>query len=539
MLDEKHPSELGVFNIGREIPIPQGCRAEIVVDAIALAMEQFEALRTRFSPSPDQLQTLSSKGALPILAIEIDADEHESLNEYIDHWRRKQFGDEFSLRVAMVIERDSVRHLFLVYNHMTIDGTSAGLIDAAIRDGIGGVGVHSNPISHSMHPFEIQEYEHSQLGKARSARAAEHWANVLRQIPGTAFSPRVDRDSRPTQSTHGPQRIIQATYNSATLPHSQAQAAQRLGVSQPSIVAAAFFSLISVLTSNHYVTLQILCSNRLSRELQNSVTNLAQNAVALIDCSGATFDTIAKRVSSAALRAYRHGRYDPRIEDALMREVRSERGIHVTRDSCMFNYIDAIGDLPVAEFEPLGQVNWLDSSSRWTSPPLKFNILSARSMVQLRIEADDAYLSRADVELLLQGVERICAEVATRDIEISEIVDMCEISPMVRSDEWIYRDRTYIDTSSTQNLLDEIPGVRSASLAIEEGFGGDPGIACSIYAENEKITARYVHSKIVDRLHSFPNGSAPTWYDVYLAGRNGKRLLDSGSGRGDGRPGPS
>ncbi|MFJ2095263.1 condensation domain-containing protein [Streptomyces sp. NPDC087901] len=536
MLDEKHPSEFGVFNIRREIPIPQGTRIETVVEAVALAMERFEALRTRFDSGPDRLQILSIKGTVPVIAIEIEGDEHESLNDYIDHWQRKHFGDEYSVRFAITIEHNSVRRLYVVYNHMTVDGISAGLVDAAITDRMRGIGAHSNPKSRAMQPFEIQEYEHSQLGRARSSRAAGHWANVLRQIPGTTFSPRIDRATRPVQSVHGPQRIIQAAYNSAALAKSQAMTAQRLGVSRPSIVAAAFFSLISVLTSNNYVTLQILCSNRLSREVENSVTNLAQNAVAPVDCSGATFDTIAKRVSGAALRAYRHGRYDPTIEDELMREVRSERGMHVTRDSCMFNYIDAVGDLPVAEFKPLGKVKWLGSSSRWTAPTLKFNVLSARSMVHLRIEADDAYLARADVELLLRGVESICAEAATRDIEISDIVDICGISPMVRSDEWIYRDRTHVDLRSTRSLLEEISGVESASIAIEEGDEGDPKIACRVYVENERITARHVHSSIVDRLHSFPNGSAPTRYDVYLGGRNRGRLLDSGSGRGDTRP---
>ncbi|MFD0340144.1 condensation domain-containing protein [Streptomyces sp. NPDC127117] len=533
LLDEKHPSELGVFNIRREISIPQGVRVEAVVEAIALAMEQFEALRTRFNPNPDRLQILSDKGTLPITAIEIEDDEHESLNEYIGHWQQAHFGDEFSIRAAITIEHKSVQHLFIVYNHLTIDGASAGLIDAFISDSIRGTSAHSNS-SRPIQPFEIQEYENSRLGRARSARAAEYWAHVLRQIPGTTFSPRADRSTRPAQSTIGHQRIIQATYSSASLSQSQAKIAQRLGVSHPSIIAAAFFSLISLLTSNHYVTLQILCSNRPPSEVK-SVTNLAQNAIALVDCSGATFDTLAKRVGGAALRAYRHGRYDPRIEDDLMREVRSERGIHVTRDSCMFNYVNTTDDFPASEFEPLGEVKWLGYSSRWTAPPMKFNVLSAGSMVRLRIDADDAYLTRNEVELLLRGVERICAEAATRSIKISDIIDMCGVSPTVRSDEWLYRDRTYIDLRSARNLLDGIPGVESASLAVEESDAGDSKITCNVYAENERITARYVHSSIVDRLHSFPYGSAPTWYDVHLAGGRGGRLLDSGSGRGDAR----
>ncbi|MDV9194477.1 condensation domain-containing protein [Streptomyces sp. Wh19] len=538
LLEEKHPSELGLFNINREISIPQGARVETIVEAIVLAIERFEALRTRFNPGPDRLQILSSKGVLSITAIEIEGDEHESLNEYIDQWQRNYFGDEFSIRVSIAIERNSVRRLFLVYNHVAIDGTSAALVNAAIRDSIKGISVHSDSVSRSMQPFEIQEYEHSQLGRERSARAAEHWASTLRQIPATAFSPLAEGATRPAQDINGPQRMIRALYNSADLSQSQAKVAERLGVSPSSVIAAAFFSLISVLTSNNYATLQVLCSNRPRGELQESVSNLAQAAIALVDCSGATFDTLAKRVGGAALRAYRHGRYDPSMEDELIREVRSERGIYVTRDSCMFNYINVTSDFPVEEFESLGQVKWLSSRSRWTAPPMRFNVLSASSMVQLAIEADDAYLNRADVDLVLRGVERICAEAANRDIEISKIIDICNISPMIRSDEWIYRDRTYIDLRASRNLLEGVPGVESASLAVDESDGGDSKINCSVYVENERITASYVHAGIVDRLHSFPNGSAPTWYDVYLAAGNRGRLLDSGSGRGDTRPNP-
>ncbi|MFD7617929.1 condensation domain-containing protein [Streptomyces sp. NPDC059802] len=536
LLEEKHPSELGLFNIKREIPIPRGARTETIVEAIALAMERFEALRTRFDSNSDRLQILSSDGTLPITTIEIEGDEHESLNKHIDHWQRNHFGDEFSIRIAITVERNSVRRLFLVYNHVAVDGASAALVNAAIRDSIMGISTHSNSAYRSMQPFEIQEYEHSQLGRARSARAAEYWAHTLRQIPATAFSPRAFRPTRPAPSTNGPQRIIRAAYKSANLSRSQEKVAQRLGASHPSIIAAAFFSLISVLTSNHYVTLQVLCSNRPRGELQKSVSNLAQAAIALVDCSGVTFDTLTKRIGSASLRAYRHGRYDPNMEDELMREVRSERGMHVTRDSCMFNYINVTSDFPVTEFEHLEQVEWLSSRSRWTAPPLRFNVLSASSMVHLEIEADDTYLTRADVEVLFRGVERICTEAATRDLEISDIVDICEISPMVRSDEWVYRDRTYIDLRSTRHLLEGIPGVESTSLAIDKSDGRDSKITCSVYAENERIAADYVHARIVDRLNLFPNGSAPTWYEVYLAEGNGRRLLDSGSGRGDARP---
>ncbi|MFI8436223.1 hypothetical protein ACIGJO_21200 [Streptomyces sp. NPDC079020] len=263
-----------------------------------------------------------------------------------------------------------------------------------------------------------------------------------------------------------------------------------------------------------------------------------RTAIALVDCSGATFDTLAKRVGGAALRAYRHGRCDPGMEDELIREVRSERGMHVTRDSCMFNYINITSDFPAAETESLGQVKWLSSRSRWTAPPMRFDVLSASSVVQLAIEVDDVYLNRADVELVLRRVEGICAEATTRDIEFSEIVDICNISPIVRPDEWIYRDRTYVDLRSSRNLLEGISGVEQASLAIDEDGGGDSKTNCSFYVENETITAGCVHAGIVERLHSFPNGSAPTWYDVYLAGGNGGRLLDSGSGRGDARTNP-
>ncbi|MGW2108897.1 condensation domain-containing protein [Streptomyces sp. NPDC001948] len=535
LLEEKHPTELGLFNLKREIPVPQDTRIETIVEAITLAVERFESLRTRFNPVSDRLQILSSKGTVPITVIELDDDEHEPLNEYINHWQLNHFTDEFSVRVAITIENNSARRLFLVYNHVTIDGASAALVDATVRDSIRGISTRADSAYQSMQPFEIQEYEHSRPGRARSARAAEHWAHVLRHIPATAFSPRAGGPARPAASIDAPQRIIRASYDSTSLSQSQTKIAQRLGVSPPSIMAAAFFSLISVLTSNHYVNLQVLCSNRPRGELQESVANLAQAAIALIDCSGVTFDALTKRVSSAALRAYRHGRYDPDMEDDLMREIRSERGMHVTRDSCMFNYINITGDFPVPEFESLGKVEWLSSRSRWTAPPLRFDVRSTSSTVRLAIEADDAYLTRGDVESLLRGVESICARATHHDIEISDIIEICDLSPIARSREWIYRDRTYVDLHSTRNLLEGIPGVESTSLAVEESDGRDPEIICRVHAEDEKITAADVHAGVVDRLHSFPNGSAPTWYDVYLAGGSGERLLDSGSGRGDAR----
>ncbi len=99
---------------------------------------------------------------------------------------------------------------------------------------------------------------------------------------------------------------------------------------------AAFATLLTGWTGNPGCLLNCLCSNRFSPELRDYVGTISQETMIPFTSSPSFLESVA-RMNSAALAAYKYGRYDSAELNAAMRAAERARGMPCHRDVVVNN----------------------------------------------------------------------------------------------------------------------------------------------------------------------------------------------------------
>jgi len=390
------------FNFGRILEVPRGARpASIahVARSVGLLVERHEALRTLIGPGP--VQDLRDRGELP-LRIAADAEPTAVLAELSA--TAFDYAGEWPVRVAFVTRGDEVTHVVLAFCHLASDGLGAEEVVRDLRLLLLRGGLSGGP---PPQPFDLAGWQASRAGRRQAASAAAFWEREHLRMPPTMFHVPSGAAERPP--------VWRATLSSPAADLSAQRLAVRHGTSTSTVLLTAVGALVAEVTGHETVTVLPIVSNRFRASTRTSVTTLSQEGLFVLEAGKARFTDLLAESGPAVLRAYRSAYHDPADRERVVAEASRERGTPI-HPYCCFNDMRFV-EQAVYRDEELIRRALPETSLSW---PLSQDKLNCRFCVhlggaaQVSLTADTRWLSRADIERFLLGLERMLVEAALR-----------------------------------------------------------------------------------------------------------------------------
>lgn len=136
-------------------------------------------------------------------------------------------------------------------------------------------------------PLDLALDELSPAGRRKSVASLRYWEQVIRTGPQAMFAePRVRPGDHPQ---------AQLTLRSRQAGRALAAAASRTGSPAPTVLLAAWCTLVGHRAGQSTCVIAAPTSNRHRPALARAVTALSQDALLRLDVSGPTFDTVLRR----------------------------------------------------------------------------------------------------------------------------------------------------------------------------------------------------------------------------------------------------
>jgi hypothetical protein len=417
---------------------------------------------------------------------------------------------ELPVRVAVAVADGGIRAAVAVYSHVAADFGAMAVIGRQFAELVADpVSRVTGPRGHQ--PLDQALAERSDRGRKRAQAALEYWRYQLRRGPQCMFAvPGAAQDDGP------PPACWLSSPSAATALR---QIAARTGASPSVVTLAALSAVLAHRTANRYCMLVSLASNRADVRLRDYVGSLTQYCLILVDVSTIRFDDLVRRAGTAALRAHRHSLFDADDLEAVHQAVSRSRGTSFDQDFT-FNNLSAFGVNPrtwelipqAAAGAREGALEWW--TPRWTPPALlQIEMLAAEPALELAlISGDTGRVPRAELTLLLRGIERLLAAAAADDQDLTQLTRITGVEPVARDDDWLYIDSCWVELSATQRLVAEaLPGTAPSVFAVR-GPRGTPILAAYLVATEAVRTPEQAHSACVRLLPGRHSAMAPGWY---------------------------
>ncbi|QMU69848.1 condensation domain-containing protein [Streptacidiphilus sp. P02-A3a] len=369
------------FNFGRVLKVPGTRSPAEVLAALAGLQALHSALRTRLDLSGDQpRQRTERAGRLPVRLATGDPDAvlAELEAERFDYER------DWPLRVALVLDGDRVGHVAIAFCHLATDGLGA---EIALRDLrmliLRGAPAGGPP---PPGPLDLAHWQAGPEGRRTAERAAALWEGTAREV----------MFDRPTAAPDRP-RIWRGLLDSPAAGLAVRAVAARHGTTTATVLLAATAAVVGRFTDRSGCAMLPIVSNRFRRDTTRIVSTLSQEGLFVVGVDRG-FGDLLRETEPAALRAYRSAFHDP---------LDRARGQWV-QPLCCFNDMRFTepGPRPCAPADILAALPRTELS--W---PLSQEQLNCRFCVhisgalEISVTADTAYLSRADIERVLLGLE--------------------------------------------------------------------------------------------------------------------------------------
>jgi len=383
-----------------------GTTVEEIADELRFLMSRYQSMRTRLSfdgtGRPRQVLSASGEATLSVFdAGDVDPDEVAATVDRQYQETPFAYADEWPVRMAVVRRHGELTHLVVTVCHLVTDGPGGAVMleEVAART--------TTPVD-GMQPLAQARWQRSVPGRRHNELALRYWEGLLRSIPPRRFDPSGDeRDPRHWEGI----------FRSRALRSAVHAAVVRTGVDSSAVLLAVFaVALVRVTGINPVVTRPIV-SNRFRPGLGRVVANVAQSGLCVLDVAGIELDEAVAVARRGAFAAYKYAYFDPEQMGALVARVAAERGPDFDI-SCLFNDRREPGPPePAATPEqirdalPDTEFHW-GRRQREPFERLFLHVDDLGEAVQLKMFIDTAFLSPAQGEALVRGMEAVAVEAA-------------------------------------------------------------------------------------------------------------------------------
>lgn len=404
---------------------PKGTTMPMVVDALNALVTRHEALRTLLEGGAQHVQAEGTLIAEVVEATGADHDWHLAGNRVFDP------ATDLPIR-ARVVTRSGAPFLVVVHvSHVAADLSAMTVLRAELAALLAGRPLE--PAGH--HPADRAAYEHSPAGRRQLDSSIKYWARHMAE--------------RPLCSLGLPVRFPDSTGHHHLLLGSRpaakavADVAAKTGVRPLAVVMAAFATLLTGWTGSQGCLLNCLCSNRFSPELRDYVGTISQETMIPFTSSPSFLESVA-RMNSAALAAYKYGRYDSAELNAAMRAAERARGMPCHRDVVVNNttgHSRAI--LPADGVEP-------GVGDRVFDAPVTFDVYRLDGKLGCGLGLDARLATADEAAGLLGGVEELIVAAAGGDVDPAEF----GIPQVERGAGWVRARSGWVDLPAVQAVAD-------------------------------------------------------------------------------------
>ncbi len=387
-----------------------GTAMEDLMAEYSFYLSRYQAMRTllRFEPDGRVRQVVHGSGTAEIKIYDAgDRDPAEVAAEVELQYgfSRFDYEHEWPMRTALVRRDGVLTHAVVAISHHAADATAAMSMFEDLRDRDPRTGLPPRPPG--IQPLAQARLQQTPSALRQNAAALRYWEDQLRVIPPAMFPPRPGIP--PPQ-----ERYWYAEFSSPAMYPALRATAARLGVSTGPVLYAAFATALAHVTGVNPVATMITVNNRFRPGLANAAGHMVQHGLCTLDVLTDGFDELVGKARRRLLIAQKNGYYVPADVEALVERIGRERGVSFDL-LCLYN--DRRKEDPA---EPASLPTSQDSTLTWRNVDhLHHRVIfhandSAEAVIALQVQADTAYLGRAEVGALLQQVERLVTGSAAR-----------------------------------------------------------------------------------------------------------------------------
>jgi hypothetical protein len=444
-----------------QFSLPHDTTLADVEQALAVLLSRHEALRSTYRIDQDKpSQQVIGSGELAIEVHELlDTEADDVVAERLID-RLRGLGIDFTaglpLRIAVATRSGRPVVAVGVDSHLAVDFASIAMIGQQFSELIADpAGRQVGKPCHQ--PLDQAELECSRHGRRQADSALKYWETHLRAAPQCLYPV-------PLPDELEPGYVSGFLYSSAAgqaLGHILA----RTGVSRPAILLAALSAVLSLRTGTRRCTFVSVSGNRFRLRLRDYIGTLAQDGLVALAVDTEGFDELAVRAKRATLGSNANSMFDAAALWQLIDDVGAERGVAFSRDFTI-NDVSAHLDIDteLSLDDPAKLAGVLDQSTVEfaESPPfpvvLMCNPFRLTPELHLALTGDTSRVSRAEIEGLLRGVERLLVAAATGDVSLSRLAEITGLQPVARNADWVFIDECWVKLSEARRLLSEAAG---------------------------------------------------------------------------------
>ncbi|MCM4081419.1 condensation domain-containing protein [Paractinoplanes hotanensis] len=420
------------YNVTVPVLIPAGVRTADVFAAVGALVGRYEALRTRFPRENGVLvQEVLAAGTVPVVVWSDDgpADEFAAgarkLDEQLeaapfDHQR------DLPLRVLVCVHRGVPRALVLCVSHLVADLQSSRLAARVLAELLTARAAgRPDPDPPAMvQPADLAAFERSDRGRALSAAAVAHLRRQLTAAPLDNFAGLAPVPAAEPRYWRG---VVDSSISGSAL----GLMADRYRTSTATIALALTSALLGAVAGADRCGLLLVTGNRTTAAQRASVGTLTQHMPTVVDLTGPAFSDLVRHCWGAAMRAFRHGRFDPVDGWAAVDEVSRRRGAE-PEIRCFFNDMRA-GLEPAAAAEPPDRESvarelaeprfrWTERRAAGSSFFMELgDVLDVPGRLRWTLLADTTLLPPETIRAVLTGVDRLLVRLLDTDLLLSDV----------------------------------------------------------------------------------------------------------------------
>jgi hypothetical protein len=314
--------------IGGAGPVPPEQDVNYFVAALGFMVSRHQSLRTRlrFEPDGTVRQVVADRGEIPLHVVDVpDGDDPALAAEQLRHDFHENDFDyerEWPVRIAVVRQHGVATHLVALYSHFAVDGAG---VRALIADAAH-LGTDAPPVT-SLPPLAQAAWQESPAGQRLNRATQRHWRRQLARVSARRFAD-TDDEREP--------RHWQAWFHSPAAHLGMRSVMARTGSETSPVVLAAVAVGLARVTGHNPAALQVVVHNRFRPGLADTVSQIAQTGLCVIDVADITFDEAVERARQSTTSTYLNAYYDPDEMTELIAELGRERGEEFDL-GCFFN----------------------------------------------------------------------------------------------------------------------------------------------------------------------------------------------------------
>jgi hypothetical protein len=501
-----------------ELPVPPVSVGDLA-QAVAVLIARYESLRTTYVSGEPPRQRVARAGVQLLEVCSLGEGhwgpgDRPAVAGALVRWLRESPGPgPCPLRVCVAVAPGAGERVIAcaaAFTHVAVDH---GAIEILRRDFAGLLsGPGRGQAGRSGHqPLDQAELEATPAERLRAGAALDYLREQSWRLPRCLYAV---PGARPSGES------LAVELSSVAAAMAVRQVAARTRTSRSSVVLAAICAVVARRAAYPELVFPVMTSNRFEPHLVNYVGSLIQSTIVTVEIAGRGFDELAGHTWTAVMQASRHGRYDTAKQAAMDKLTEHERGLRFNYDPFFNSLVPESWSGLTANvgFQPREIDAALDRTQlRWRPAPVSGNPVQFRlNQIDgcLRLDAwngDAGLMPRAELESVLQAVERLLVAAAYGDVPGGQMPGLIGLEPFAATSHRILVDHCWVDVTDVQRLVDD--ALEPAVARVFASAGGRPLVAC-LTATGAVRTPEQAHARCMAALARHPTAITPRHYVV-------------------------